>query len=530
MRSLKIIIITSLIILAIPVFGESNKIKSINVTDWKLLYDHDISLESVALKSGWKPVEIPLSFKYPHPRVEDFQYLWLKGEFIISDDPAEYFGICMGRVYHTDRVYINNKLIGSRSPEEINTLHSPRNYIIPGGVLKKGKNEIYINLGIFGNEYGGILSDVFILSKYLFLEEQDWDFLIFKQIPFAMVVYISSLVVLLIILVIIFNLIGKSYIYTIEMSFVYNILLFLLAIFGIIIMFFPFEPDFPENIFLIQSAGLSVAIPFITVILLLFIQSLYGVYLSGFNKTVIPVFLIITIVNLFYRSIVFNFYISDILIWFTLCFSLICYILLFYRLKIPRPDRFKLSILIMVITLNMVTWIWEIISYYAGTCAVGILATFSIPFFAIFLMVLYAGEIYRRWVDLGYLYDRLMLKEKSSSSEDTLSITDASEEKLKRVIDFIDKNYTSDISREGLAAAVDMHPNYMGSLFKNYAGKTINEYINSLRIEDAIRQLESENSRIIDIAFSVGYESLATFNRVFKKVTGKTPSEYKNYN
>lgn len=67
----------------------------------------------------------------------------------------------------------------------------------------------------------------------------------------------------------------------------------------------------------------------------------------------------------------------------------------------------------------------------------------------------------------------------------------------------------------------------MSRIFKQYTGMKISEYINKLRIEDAVKQLTASNKKIIDIALSTGFESLATFNRVFKTLTGKTPSHYR---
>ena len=101
---------------------------------------------------------------------------------------------------------------------------------------------------------------------------------------------------------------------------------------------------------------------------------------------------------------------------------------------------------------------------------------------------------------------------------------------MNTVLEFIRENYKSDISREGLAAAIDMNPNYMSSQFKTYTGKRITSFINELRIDEAKQRLREENQMVFDIALSVGYESFSTFNRAFKKITGTTPTEYRNKN
>ena len=60
-----------------------------------------------------------------------------------------------------------------------------------------------------------------------------------------------------------------------------------------------------------------------------------------------------------------------------------------------------------------------------------------------------------------------------------------------------------------------------------YTGKKISDYINELRIKRAIEEIEKGNMLILDIALEAGFESLSTFNRAFKKITGTTPSDYK---
>jgi AraC-like DNA-binding protein len=122
-------------------------------------------------------------------------------------------------------------------------------------------------------------------------------------------------------------------------------------------------------------------------------------------------------------------------------------------------------------------------------------------------------------------YRRKMIRDEYKKK---YSITSQTEEKIKRAVTYIREHYSRDISREGLAASLDISPNHLGKYFKLYTGKKINEYINELRIRDAATMLrvKSEES-IITIAFAVGFESLSTFNRAFMKIFGVTPTEYR---
>lgn len=107
-------------------------------------------------------------------------------------------------------------------------------------------------------------------------------------------------------------------------------------------------------------------------------------------------------------------------------------------------------------------------------------------------------------------------------------VTESTVEKIKNAIEYINNNYISDISREGLAAWLDINPDNLGRIFKKYTGKKISDYINELRIKNSADKLKNTDDAVIDIAFSVGFESLSTFNRVFYKIMKTTPTRYRN--
>jgi two-component system, response regulator YesN len=110
-------------------------------------------------------------------------------------------------------------------------------------------------------------------------------------------------------------------------------------------------------------------------------------------------------------------------------------------------------------------------------------------------------------------------------------MTPGTEQKIMGAISYIGENYIFDISREGLAASLGISPNHLGKYFKIHTGMKINEYINNLRIRDAAEKiLKNPDESIINIAFSVGFESLSTFNRVFLKIIGLSPTEYREKN
>jgi len=111
--------------------------------------------------------------------------------------------------------------------------------------------------------------------------------------------------------------------------------------------------------------------------------------------------------------------------------------------------------------------------------------------------------------------------------KENLSLTDDISEKLQIIKEYIDEHYSSDISREGLAAMVDIHPDTLSRAFKSFSGKKLHDYINTLRIHKAAKLLRETESNIISIAYDSGFESLTTFNRTFMKIMKKTPTEYR---
>jgi AraC-like DNA-binding protein len=75
------------------------------------------------------------------------------------------------------------------------------------------------------------------------------------------------------------------------------------------------------------------------------------------------------------------------------------------------------------------------------------------------------------------------------------------------------------------ARALDLNRFYFCKLFKKSTGLNFTEYVSRIRVEHARTLLINSNRRISEIAFEVGFQSLSTFNRVFKNVVGLSPTE-----
>lgn len=99
---------------------------------------------------------------------------------------------------------------------------------------------------------------------------------------------------------------------------------------------------------------------------------------------------------------------------------------------------------------------------------------------------------------------------------------------ILKISDFVNKNYfDNDLSIITISKSVFLSPNYLSLLFKEKTGKTINQYITEVRMENAKRLLNNSDSSITEIANRVGYGDPKYFAKVFRKMVGINPSEYR---
>jgi len=98
---------------------------------------------------------------------------------------------------------------------------------------------------------------------------------------------------------------------------------------------------------------------------------------------------------------------------------------------------------------------------------------------------------------------------------------------ITRAKSFIKSNQAEDLSLGQVAKAVNTSTFYFCKMFKKATGLNFTEYLSRVRIEKAKNLLLNPNLRISEIAFEVGFQSLTHFNRVFKRVVGQSPTEYR---
>ncbi|TFH41594.1 MAG: helix-turn-helix domain-containing protein, partial [Chrysiogenales bacterium] len=103
----------------------------------------------------------------------------------------------------------------------------------------------------------------------------------------------------------------------------------------------------------------------------------------------------------------------------------------------------------------------------------------------------------------------------------------ADQANLSAALDYLVRHYSEEVTRDDLADDLGLSPDYVGKLLKTHTGKTIREQLNEIRVKQAMEMLADPDRKIIEIAMKVGFDSMRTFYRVFFRVTGMTPTEYR---
>jgi AraC-like DNA-binding protein len=100
---------------------------------------------------------------------------------------------------------------------------------------------------------------------------------------------------------------------------------------------------------------------------------------------------------------------------------------------------------------------------------------------------------------------------------------------ITRAKHFIQEHQSDDLSLGQVAKAVNTSTFYFCKMFKKATGVNFTDYLSRVRIEKAKNLLLNPNLRISEIAYEVGFQSLTHFNRVFKKIVGQSPTEYRGH-
>lgn len=102
------------------------------------------------------------------------------------------------------------------------------------------------------------------------------------------------------------------------------------------------------------------------------------------------------------------------------------------------------------------------------------------------------------------------------------------DDRLEKVLSYVNYHYTEKINLQEVAAKIPMNATAFCRYFKEKSGKTFIDYILDLRIGYACKLLSDKSMDISQIGIASGFNSITHFNRIFKRKTNMTPTEYKS--
>jgi AraC-like DNA-binding protein/ligand-binding sensor protein len=98
---------------------------------------------------------------------------------------------------------------------------------------------------------------------------------------------------------------------------------------------------------------------------------------------------------------------------------------------------------------------------------------------------------------------------------------------IARAKQYIAEHQTEELSLDQVAKSVHTSKFYFCKMFKKATGINFTDYLSRVRTERAKNLLLNPNLRVSEIAYEVGFQSLTHFNRVFKRILGESPTEYR---
>ena len=112
--------------------------------------------------------------------------------------------------------------------------------------------------------------------------------------------------------------------------------------------------------------------------------------------------------------------------------------------------------------------------------------------------------------------------------EDQYGYSDDVLKRLMSVTDYIKNNLTADdLSQAAMAEMAGISKDYFSRIFKNVTGMNYNKWLNTIRLEKASELLTEEGHTLTEIAMLSGFQSIPSFNRVFREEKGMAPGEYR---
>ncbi len=107
--------------------------------------------------------------------------------------------------------------------------------------------------------------------------------------------------------------------------------------------------------------------------------------------------------------------------------------------------------------------------------------------------------------------------------------TDHQSRIVTQVLAYIDRNFREHITLQQLASVAAVHEKYLCRIFKEFTGYTPINYVNRMRIDQACIDLTLHQKNVTEAALDAGFTDLSYFTKLFKRIKGVSPREYKQH-
>ena len=98
---------------------------------------------------------------------------------------------------------------------------------------------------------------------------------------------------------------------------------------------------------------------------------------------------------------------------------------------------------------------------------------------------------------------------------------------LRPAINYVEAHFRTKINAGRIASLCGMSPSYFSRAFKGAYGITFQEFLMQLRTREAYRLLNNPNASVTDVAYTVGFNDVSYFGRMFKRYYNMSPSDYR---
>ena len=99
-----------------------------------------------------------------------------------------------------------------------------------------------------------------------------------------------------------------------------------------------------------------------------------------------------------------------------------------------------------------------------------------------------------------------------------------SEQLMTQILNYIEQNHTENITLKGMAEELGYEPHYLSRYFHRYIPMHFSQYVNWCRIYTAQNLLNQTDLSVTEVALQSGFQSIRNFNRVYRELTGTTPT------